>query len=298
VYNVAKTTIETFFSVNMVGFSKYFKKSNFTSTLDGLDEIDHTVTTIGYEYSTLIKKINVRESLYVNLGSSNQIISGSISNSKTSTYFLKIFNVNNTYDLVDIIPPVGTSSFNITAYTLSLYKSTIPKIFVYDLIERSSKLYIVEKFVSQLTAKRIGDSNSAFTFEYTNIISTGREKYIGDITYNLGYIKLFLTEVFFKFKDDNKYNKNLAISTDDNISTAYTSYEDIFFNTYSFDSILNIPVTYNTNTSKYEGNSRTVKDNYWFDFQFSTISGDFESIGTSLIYLGTWASSFYGMVNK
>jgi hypothetical protein len=239
VYTAVNASINTFFN-NLGGYNKYFKKSNLTSLIDKMEEVDHSDISISMEYLKNITKKEISEQLYVNIGSENIIVPYSISTTIHNDYFLKIFNKNLKYNVSDI-QDVSVVTSEYTAFKNKLIdendntKTVISKIFIYNLKEIKEtddlgKLYIEEQYVDKLQAI---STSSGYSFQYV-LKSTGKTKYIGDILYKSGLIRLYLTDTFFRHYGINKLYKHLAINTEittntdwvfDSIITKLTDFE-------------------------------------------------------------------------
>lgn len=326
IYMTTNTIIDTYFQ-SIVGFNKYFKSSNLITILDMRDEIDHNLLYSDLEYIKVLNKKDIKTDIYINLGENNPIKRGSLSKTVSNDYFLKIFNEDLLYEWTEYDPetetgvfikPDGSSNWDFNDYKENETYSKIHKIFLYDLeeVETSDEnigqLVLVEKMPHQLKATRIDGSNDyPFYFEYENIQETGKRKIIGEIHYNIGLIKLFLDDVSFKYKDDNKKSRKLALETQktettvvtkirtekkttyvdiDNDDYAFETYSDLFFYEYEFDSISNLPWL-NIQT-------RTPSSNYVFTFAFNTEDTDFESMGNVIIEKGNVVINRYPEVNK
>lgn len=314
VFNLTDIATRQFFD-KLNGFNKYFKSSNLIKILDSIEEIDHSLLTTSLEYVKIIDKKELSNFIFINFGDTNKIIPNSLREANNSNYLVRIFNNNNFYPITSILPPSGTSNFNnlLIKLTNSIQPtvSVIPKIFTYTFLEKNidenlGKLYLKEYFVKQLQAERINGSNDDFTFKYITE-ETGKTKYIGDIYYQKGFIKLYLTDVFFKFLEDNKKYRKIALQTIkngnivsdyDTPNTGFSSYVDIFFKKYNFDGVLGLPVTYDNISGKYKPNNITDSTRYVLNFAFNNDSTDYESSGNALISLGNVNYVFVKEVNK
>jgi len=337
VFQSADSAIKTYFSM-IQGFKKYFKSSNLISVFDKLPEIDHNLTTADLEYIKLIKKENIQEYMYINFGNNNPLMKNSITKTKTSEYFLKIFNNNTFYDWTEydkinnqsgiFIKPDGVSSWDFSKFQHSSItnKSKIHKIFLYDLVEEYTdnsnvgNLYLVEKMPHKLKAVRINNNNDfPYFFKYEDVQETGKRKLIGEVQYNTGLIRLYLDNLSFRYLKNNKKSRRIAIETVknekfvvtntgtekiitytdiDNKNDAYSDYDDIFFNEYPFDSVSNLPWHESPTPTIFEPNTRTVTDEFFLEFGFDTVREDFQSQGNMILTLGDWVVKKIKEVNK
>lgn len=319
VFLASKYAILLYFNA-LNGFKKYFKYSHLLSSIDLLEEVNHNLMTISLEYIKLIEKKDLEKNLNINLGINNPITPGSIDKIQTADYFLKLFNKDtyyewSQYDAITnptgvFVAPVGISNWDITTSS-PFYKDTvgttlrskIHKIFLYDLVEEvgetTGRLFLVEKTPLRLKAERVaGGNNFPFKFTYENIIETGKRKLIGEISYNEGLINLFMDNMSFKYKDENKISRQLAVQSTDNTSDGYTTIDDMFLYTYDFDIVSNLPWNNTSNPAIWVSNDRTEVQDFLFNIAFATDREDFESMGNILITQGSWTYQLVEEVNK
>jgi len=312
-YTVAVDAVDTYFST-IEGFKKYFKSSNLVYLLDSINEIDHNLLSADLEYLRIFNKKELEKGTFINFGYKNIIKQDSIAKLKSKDYFLKIYNENTYYDWTEYNPiteegvfvkPTGSSNWNFNDYFGVGTYSNVHKIFLYDIAEvqtndsNVANLVLIEKTPRRLIAKRIDGSNDApFFFEYDDIVETGKIKLIGKVYYNDGLIKLYLDDMSFKTYDINKKSKYIALETIktevvkytslgestvieysdyDSKTDSYSSYEDLFFFDYEFDSITNLP----------KNQERIPLDEFYFEFAFDTVEEDFKSEGNIILTKGT-----------
>ena len=286
VFNIVQST-SLVYLMSIQGFNKYFKYSHLVSVIDDLNEVDHNLIKADLEYVKVLQKKELANSLFINFGANNPIQKGTIGKIHKKTHFLKIFNPNVVYDTSNFYIPDSAINFIPGDY------ANVPKIFIYDLEEQAtdnpniSNLILVEKMVTELEVQRIGSSNDApFHFKYNKIESTGKVKIIGEISYNTGLIQLFLDDLSFRFMNGNKKSRRLALETQqlpdgsyeeiDAPVDAYSSYEDLFFYNYPFDTTTNLPLPLEKESTS----------EYFLEMAFDTVKESFQSEGNIIITSG------------
>lgn len=271
------------------GFNKYFKYSNLVKILDNLNEVDHNLMEVDFEYVKIFKKEELKHTTFINLSPNNPIKPNTIGKIQNKNYFLKVFNPSVVYDSSDpeiFVLPDTTINFIPGDY------NNVPKIFLYELLEEeikdgTSRLVLIEHMVSQFDVHRISGDDAPFYFKYKTIIPTGKKKILGEVRYGQGLIQLYLDDISFRFMDDNKKSRRLALETKydhgldryieiDAPVDAYTSYNDLFFYKYPFDPETNLPIPA----------EKEATDEYFFEMAFDTEKDTFQSEGNIIITNG------------